>query len=742
MPTVPYDPVPSVKPDTSATTRPIRINTNEEMFGAGIGKATEKLGQTLSHIGDEFANTAISYAKLDAETQAAKAATEYYKQSGDIDIKFRSLSGEAPKNNLMQHGETLDSTRMSLRNGLSPYAAKIYDQQTLRSMSYDMRNAMSHAATESKRAAVQASQENQSAAIDKAMKDPFNEERAADIINDVKRQAIDESKLTDGDVQDAQTTQIQTSKVKSAVGSAAAQVAMARAKTDPAGALKFIDKYRDQMHEPIYQKLREDILDRSVHVNSDMESARITAPYTRASRYQGSPRVNDAIEKAAAKYGLDPNTLKAFGSIESSMDPASNANKPTQYKGLFQLGREEWAKFGEGDIYNPEDNAMAAAKLLKSHSDTFKEKNGREPNDAELYMAHQQGMGFHLNGTMTNISGNPYPGMRGPQTPDSFQAGWGAEVARRKETFTNPPISGAVTERSLEDLRGAAQESAQRLYPDDPVRKQRFEDETIQKAFSRANVQQKVFNDHLTTMRNSIHDTLNQQVKDIGRQPTSIEEATKVDPNFLDKYEYLTKNSPQDKQRIDAIFMKNAKEEIPETQERRDFYTKFLGMSNEDRARVDPNAAFTRGDTTKALADKMSKMQAEQKHLVDMGQKVDPILNRNQALLFDMKAYTSRNDPTANERYQWLRGAAMQRLEDYEAQHKAQMPLKEQDQMMKDLSREVVTSKGWLWDTKKRQFEIESPAAQGMPENAKKAPDGKFYVPDPNRAGKYMEVRP
>jgi hypothetical protein len=26
---------------------------------------------------------------------------------------------------------------------------------------------------------------------------------------------------------------------------------------------------------------------------------------------------------------------------------------------------------------------------------------------------------------MTNIGGNPYPGMRGPQTPQSFQKGWG-----------------------------------------------------------------------------------------------------------------------------------------------------------------------------------------------------------------------------------------------------------------------------------------------------------------------------
>ena len=44
---------------------------------------------------------------------------------------------------------------------------------------------------------------------------------------------------------------------------------------------------------------------------------------------------------------------------------------------------------------------------------------------------HQQGLGFYTAGAMTNIAGNRYPGMHGPQSHASFEAGWSREVERR-----------------------------------------------------------------------------------------------------------------------------------------------------------------------------------------------------------------------------------------------------------------------------------------------------------------------
>jgi hypothetical protein len=162
---------------------------------------------------------------------------------------------------------------------------------------------------------------------------------------------------------------------------------------------------------------------------------------------QGSQETDRAISDAATAYHLDPNFMRSVASIESGMNPSSNANRATQYKGLYQVGHDEWRRFGNGgNIYSAQDNAMGGARLFDANRGQFRSHFGRDPTDAELYMMHQQGLGFYTRGAMTNIGGNPYPGMHGPQTHESFEAGWGHEVARRKAEAARlhpTPITGA-----------------------------------------------------------------------------------------------------------------------------------------------------------------------------------------------------------------------------------------------------------------------------------------------------------
>lgn len=154
--------------------------------------------------------------------------------------------------------------------------------------------------------------------------------------------------------------------------------------------------------------------------------------------HQGSAEVDQAIVDASKAHHLDPNTMRSIASIESSMNPSSNASRSTQYKGLFQIGHNEWARFGAGgNIYSAHDNAMAAARMFDANRSQFRSRYGRDPTDTELYMMHQQGLGFYTRGAMTNIGGNPYPGMHGAQSHESFEAGWGREVARRKAAFAS-----------------------------------------------------------------------------------------------------------------------------------------------------------------------------------------------------------------------------------------------------------------------------------------------------------------
>ena len=150
--------------------------------------------------------------------------------------------------------------------------------------------------------------------------------------------------------------------------------------------------------------------------------------------------VDDAINQTAATAGMDPSYWRAIASIESSLNPSSNYDKYTQYKGLYQVGtrdqpgqQSEWTRHGSGSVYNPMDNARAAAGLAAENNARFQSYYGRAPSPIETYMMHQQGFGFYKDGTMTNIAGNPYPGMRGPQTPQSFEAGWARELERQRQ---------------------------------------------------------------------------------------------------------------------------------------------------------------------------------------------------------------------------------------------------------------------------------------------------------------------
>jgi hypothetical protein len=151
--------------------------------------------------------------------------------------------------------------------------------------------------------------------------------------------------------------------------------------------------------------------------------------------HQGSAEVDQAITDASRAHHLDPNFMRSVASIESSMNPSSNASRATQYKGLYQVGRDEWDRFGEGNIYSARDNAFATGRMFDANRAQFRSHYGRDPTDTEMYLMHQQGLGFYTRGAMTNIGGNPYPGMHGPQTHETFEAGWGREVARRKAAF-------------------------------------------------------------------------------------------------------------------------------------------------------------------------------------------------------------------------------------------------------------------------------------------------------------------
>lgn len=104
-----------------------------------------------------------------------------------------------------------------------------------------------------------------------------------------------------------------------------------------------------------------------------------------------APEVDQAIAAAANRWGIPPQVMRGFATIESGGNPR---NSTGSYHGLFQLSNSEFRRGGgTGSILDPHQNAMAAGNLIAGHRAELAKSLGREPSWNEVYMVHQQGPG-------------------------------------------------------------------------------------------------------------------------------------------------------------------------------------------------------------------------------------------------------------------------------------------------------------------------------------------------------------
>lgn len=130
--------------------------------------------------------------------------------------------------------------------------------------------------------------------------------------------------------------------------------------------------------------------------------------------------------------------MNAFKQIESGGD----ANAQTgSYKGLYQLSEPEFSRYGgQGSIFDPAENTRIAKLKIADEANQLSQALGRPVTDAEVYLAHQQGVG----GATAHLSNPDSPAWQSmAQTGEGRQKGeewakraiWGNVPDQYKKQF-------------------------------------------------------------------------------------------------------------------------------------------------------------------------------------------------------------------------------------------------------------------------------------------------------------------
>lgn len=238
---VPYNPVPTAQPSGQATPE-LRVNATPDAFGVNIGQAIQQLGGTAQHVGDELFQRGLALQKLQNETIAKQADTDYMIKAGEAHAQFSALEGQAAVEAFPEYARNLKQMREDIRNGLSTdEARRMYDSQSLSTMGRSIFNGAGHSASQQKRWSAGVADSRIQADKDGVYTNPQD-----DIGVERSEQSIVRNVHEKGDLHgwgEEQTGQ----EVKRELSSSRAMRIAGLSRTDPVKAQEMFEKFRPEM---------------------------------------------------------------------------------------------------------------------------------------------------------------------------------------------------------------------------------------------------------------------------------------------------------------------------------------------------------------------------------------------------------------------------------------------------------------------------------------------------------------
>ena len=171
-PDVQYSGVPTVSPEAGNTLPQLNVHATPNDFGAQVGQAEEKLGQTGQHVAEEQGQIELQKQGMINETLATNAETQHITNLGEIQSKYKSTEGLAAAPGSDAYNQAINdatNSRQAIRDSLpNPAAQRSFDMLARRHESNAILDINNYAAGQIKQANLKSFQDGTSVAVSRA----------------------------------------------------------------------------------------------------------------------------------------------------------------------------------------------------------------------------------------------------------------------------------------------------------------------------------------------------------------------------------------------------------------------------------------------------------------------------------------------------------------------------------------------------------------------------------------------
>lgn len=665
---VPYTGVPTVQPSFDATPS-MSSNLPMAAFGTGVASAVGHIGSALEGAGSELYSRAIAMQQLNEQANAANAVAEFTTAQGEKYAQYSTLSGKNAVDGYKPYIEDLNATREAIGQKLSsPYAQKVYLQESRSIQARSVFSAAAHSGREGKNYAIGSTQSLIDARTNAAALAPQDDEsyQAA-----LEQNAKDVKHLGDLHGWDSRAVANATQQMNSKMTMGRIQ---GLAKSDVPSAQKLLDAAvkAGNITGDDLGRAQSYIRTQKLSVASRQEASRMFTG-DNPSIGQGKVPVENILEAIAGNEGADYGMIhptKVTHKVKGQMITEQALGR----YGVMQSNLQDWLKeagmpaMTEQEFLN---NPKAQDKLAGFKLGQYQDEGGSAMAAANRWFT-------------------------GSYTPDPKKTDGISTAAGYQKKF----LAGLAKNSGAAEISTAARARSKQLFGDDAE----AEDAMEQQALIRHSRDKSMAREAEYEARQTIEDAL-VPAKD-GKLVTSIEDVQ--DPKVQAAWDQL---KPSQQNRYRAIMARNAHGDYQETQENQIQYRNWIGKLTDPMASPDDKRdAMNQDFASMAMPWKQRQQLNQLRAKLWKDQNKNPALNHAMSISEDILRNAGITRTKNKDDYDQIRGSMFLILNDRAT---ANDPVKKDEEVRQIASRLVRdVNQKWMFGIlpgKEKAFKIEIP---------------------------------